>query len=376
MAAPGRRTGASLAQQLEKEAYRFEFFQAVRLLEFIRRERTASGSELGLVPVGRNGPSDRESVHFRTLPSHAFPASEITAIELTQPAGSESPGNPHQPMAQMEVAFMGLTGPCGVLPQHYTQTVIDRVRNRDRALRDFLDLFNHRAISLFYRAWEKYRLPLVVERAALEQRREEDLFSQCIRCLTGFGTGGLRDRLEIADETFTFFSGHFAQAHPPSVAAIEAMVGDYFGLPVRVLQFQGQWLYLDPEDRSCMPSPALPAGRNRSLGRSVVVGQRVWSIENRFRIQLGPLGYSEFSRFMPTGDALRPISQLIRSYVGPEFDFDVQPVLKAVETPGSRLGGRPADGAFLGWNTWIQSRPRDRNACEAIFEDDGFPRSS
>jgi len=79
---------------------------------------------------------------------------------------------------------------------------------------------------------------------------------------------------------------------------------------------------------------------------------------------------------MPTGDALIPLCQLLRAYVGPEFDFDVQPVLKAAETPRARLGGRRADGSYLGWNTWVQSQPRARDACEAIFENDGFPRGS
>jgi type VI secretion system protein ImpH len=376
MATPGRRTGASLVQRLEKEPYQFEFFQAVRLLEFVRRERIESGADTGLVPVGENGPPGREPVRFAALPSHAFPGCEVTSIEFPESARPASGSAADRPLAKMQVAFMGLTGPGGVLPQHYTQTVIDRVRSRDTALRDFLDIFNHRAISLFYRAWEKYRLPLAVERAALDARAaDSDPFRLCLRCLVGLGTGGLQGRLEIDDETFLFFSGHFAH-QPPSVAAIEAMVGDYFQLPVRVLQFQGQWLYLDAEDRSVMPSPAEPRGRNRSLGRNVVVGQRVWSIENRFRIQLGPLGYAEFCRFMPNGDALRPISQLIRSYVGPEHDFDIQPVLKAAETPRTRLGGRRDDGSLLGWNTWMQSKPREADAREAIFEDDGFPRSS
>ena len=377
MATQGGRTGASVVQRLERQPYQFEFFQAVRLLEFLRRERSEGGVSTGLVAVGENGPPSRESVRFRTLPSHTFPACEVTSIEIASAGdpGTAARDATGRSLARMEVAFMGLTGPSGVLPQHYTQLVIDRVRNRDDSLRDFLDLFNHRAISLFYRAWEKYRLPLVFERWALDGDGGDDLFTQCLHCLVGRGTAGIRGRLEIPDETFLYFAGHFAR-RPPSAVAVEAMVADYFGLPARVLQFRGQWLYLEAEDRSRMPSPAAPHGQNRSLGVNVVIGQRVWSVENRFRVQLGPLGYDAFRRFMPTGDALIPLCQLLRAYVGPEFDFDVQPVLKAAETPRARLGGRRADGSYLGWNTWVQSQPRARDACEAIFENDGFPRGS
>ncbi len=375
MATPGGRAGTSVTQRLQKQPHKFEFFQAVRLLEYLRRERSDNGTASGLVPVGENGPPARESVRFRVLPSHTFPACEITSIEIApeSESGSVADGTASVPLAKMETAFLGLIGPSGVLPQHYTQLVIDRVRNRDYSLRDFLDVFHHRVISLFYRAWEKYRLPFVFERLALDGRAgSDDLFSQCLHCLVGRGTSGLRGRLEIPDATFLYFAGHFAH-QPSSAAGVEAMVADYFELPTQALQFQGQWLYLRAEDRSCMPSPAEPQGRNRALGRNVVVGQRVWSVENRFRIRLGPLGYGQFRRFMPTGDALVPICQMIRSYVGPEFDFDIQPVLKAAETPRARLGGRRDDGSFLGWNAWVQSRLRTRDACEAIFEHDGFP---
>ncbi|MGO4779163.1 type VI secretion system baseplate subunit TssG, partial [Lysobacter sp. 2RAB21] len=34
---------------------------------------------------------------------------------------------------------------------------------RDRAAQDFLDLFNHRLITLFWRAWGKYRADIGLE---------------------------------------------------------------------------------------------------------------------------------------------------------------------------------------------------------------------
>ena len=91
----------------------------------------------------------------------------------------------------MTVAFMGLTGPLGVLPRHYTDLLLERGRRKDWTLRDFLDIFNHRLISLFYRAWEKYRLPIVYEAAAW-RHQENDCGSQYLFDLMGLGTSGLR----------------------------------------------------------------------------------------------------------------------------------------------------------------------------------------
>jgi len=263
----------------------------------------------------------------------------------------------------MVVSFMGVTGPTGVLPYHYTALLLRRIREKDFALRDFVDLFHHRAIALFYRAWVKYRLPFAYERAKLDPDTTEDLITWALYCLAGMGTGGLRGRLEVDDEVFLYYVGHFAH-FPRSALVLEGLLADYFSLPIRVLQHQGQWLQLSPGDRSVMPCPAHPKGLNNQLGVSLLAGERVWDIQSKFRLQVGPLTYVQFQRFMPNGDALRPLCQLTRTYVGPEFDFDVQLVLRAEEVPASQLGG---NRSCLGWNTWIRTRVFTHPATDAVF---------
>ena len=104
-----------------------------------------------------------------------------------------------------------------------------------------------------------------------------------------------------------------------------------------------------------------------------MVGDRVWSVENKFRVRLGPLDYERFCRFTHMGEYLLPLCQLVRSYVGPEFDSDVQPVLRAEEAPECRLGGDILDGSRLGWNTWLRSKPLPKDADEAVFVNEGHP---
>jgi type VI secretion system protein ImpH len=142
---------------------------------------------------------------------------------------------------------------------------------------------------------------------------------------------------------------------------------DYFELPVQVEQFQGQWLYLSPEDRSLLPSASLPHGLNTEVGVNFILGERVWDVQSKFRLRVGPLDYQQFCRFMPVGDALRPMAQLSRSYVGMEFDFDVQPVLKGEEVPWLRLTAEGPDHPRLGWNTWVRAKPFEHPVSDAIF---------
>jgi len=163
---------------LEEAPYRFNFFQAVRLLEQV--PNGAGPAESPRKPVGREHAPRDEAVRFRAFPSHTFPPSEIASLDCGH--GTEVP--------DMVVAFMGMTGPSGVLPHHYTQLVIDRLRFKDHALRDMLDVFNHRATSLFYRAWRKYRFYVEFEREAKQHR--EDQFTACLYSLIGYGTAHLR----------------------------------------------------------------------------------------------------------------------------------------------------------------------------------------
>ena len=342
MATEGGRTDPSLAEELLEEGYRFDFFEAVRVLERLYPHRRA---------VGRDASPVQEVVRFRSRLSLAFPPSAIH--ELTETNGGDRP-------VEMTVAFMGLTGPLGVLPRHYTELLIDRARRKDSTLRDFLDLFNHRLISLFYRAWEKYRFPIGYERAVAQQQEYDD-FSLNIFDFIGMGTKGLRGRLEIGDEALLFYAGLLGQ-RPHSASALAGILHDFFEIPVEVRQFIGQWLHLSKENRTSLRGEA-----NNSLGVNAIAGSRIWDQQARFRLRLGPLTFREFNRFLPASKTFRLLVQFARYIVGQEFDFDVQLILKAEEVPKSQLGATGERAPRLGWTTWLKTKDFTHDAEDAVF---------
>lgn len=325
-----------MRQQLFDEGYRFEFFQAVRLLERMERERE---------PVGMLGPPSREVVRFRTRVSLAFPASEIH--EVRQPAGAHAP-------PEMVVSFFGMTGPLGVLPQTYTELLLERLRGQDRTLWDFLDLFNHRLLSFFYRAWEKYRFPIAYE------RNRKDPFTEYLFDLIGMGTAGLLGRTTVPDEGLLLYAGLIGQK-PHSAVATEGILRDYFGVPVRIEQFQGQWIPLDLEYRTFL------GAANSVLGSSTICGERIWNVQSKFRVRLGPLNLRQYTAFLPTGDSFKPVADLTRFLAGMELDFDVQPVLKAEEVPICRLSSDAAAPPMLGWTTWLKTRQLAEDASQVVL---------
>jgi len=310
------------------EAPQFDFFQAVRLLERIYPGRRA---------VGGGGPPSTEVVRFRARTSLEFPASQIYDVSRETPEGSPEP-------PQMVINFFGLTGPSAVLPTPYTELLVERVRYKDTALRDFLDLFNHRMASLFYRAWERSRFPVAYERGG------DNPFTQYLLDLVGMGTGGLRNRLGIRDEGVLFYAGLIAQ-RPHSATAIELILEDYFGVPESLQQFSGQWLDIDEASLTRVGTA------NSELGLNVIVGTRFWDHQSRFRVRLGPLDFEHFRAFLPTGSAFGPAANLVRWLAGMEFDFDIQLVLKAMEVPRCQLITTGGDIPMLGWTTWLKTRP-------------------
>src|SRR5258708_2254120 len=236
--------------------------------------------------VGRfSNPSD-EVVRFGSYHSVAFPASAIQELE-----------RPVTGPARMRVNFMGLTGPSGVLPLVYSELVIGRLRARDRTLRDFYDVFNHRMISLFYQAWEKYRFVIPYERG------ERDRFSHHVLALLGLGTPGLQDRQEVSDDSLLFYSG-LLSGHARSAAGLQQLLADYFRVPVEIEQFVGAW-YPVEADSQC----SLGEGTSYSerLGFGAVVGDEIWDQQSRVRIRLGPLALERYREFLPGGEAYRHV---------------------------------------------------------------------
>ncbi len=382
MATQSGRTRPPLIEQLINDPWKFDFFQAVRLVEQCTAERMLYDGGTPVHAVGHDDPPDKELLRFRALASHTFPSGEIASIS---PLVADDDAD-RLLRFEMVVPFFGLTGPSGVLPHHYTQLLIDRIRLHDFALRDFLDIFNHRLTSLFYRAWEKYRFSVGYEKKSWQVRTQElhepvredariALFEHCLYALIGMGTPGLRNRLEPGDEAFLYYGGLFAH-RPRNASSLQRMLEDYFELPVTVQQFQGQWLYLDPPDQSSLPSREVLHGLNARLGVDTLVGERVWSVQDKFRVRIGPLDYGSFCRFMPTGDRLTPLAQLTRMYVGPEFDFDVQPVLRASDVPPTQFAAEEPRIPRLGWNTWLLSRPTLEDRDDAVFASEGNPTRS
>ena len=328
-------------ERLQAQPGRFGFFQAVRLLY------GANGFD-GRGSGARPGP-----LRFTTPASLAFPPSELAAIDG------------HGGDTRVCVNFLGLTGPSGVLPRSYTELLIARKLGRDRSAQDFLDIFNHRLVALFWLAWAKHRP---------EIGREFGFQNSVLRYLehlVGLGTPALQARLHpgkraaaakpLPGAAMAYFSGLIAQ-RPHGERAIAQVVSAVVGAPVEARGCLGTWQTITGDARTRL-------GRNgHQLGAGCVLGARYWDRQTTLRLTVGPLRRAGFNALLPRGERLGDVIELTRFLTGLALDLRVRLSLRADEVPPLRLGTRrSSESPQLGWNTWLRGPARRQPATDAEF---------
>jgi len=355
MPTPQRRDRPGVIGRLLADPYRFEFFQAMRVLRsYFLRHRGPAEAAL-----------ESGAIRCRNSLALNFPPSEIENI-VGEDKAVEGQAPTDAAAAELErvtmtIAFLGLTGSQGTLPYHYTERLAEReIIHRDLAARAFLDIFTDRAAALFFRAWEKYRLHFQYE---TDQRER---FLPLILSLIGISPASLRDRLfesdqGVLDESLAYYAG-IMRLVPRSAQMVSQVVGDYFQAPVHLTQFVGKWFELSPEQ-----STRLGVGE-ATLGHDAFCGPRVWQRDARMRIEVGPLTKKRFEQFLPGGSAHVALERLLHMLTGPTLEYEIRLVLARDEVQPLALDSSRILAGRLGWDGWLLTRPASADARDAAYE--------
>jgi len=342
MAMPGRRNHADLSAALASEPFRFRFFQAVRILMLSEK---AAGRPAGLP----------RRLRFRTPATLGFVPSDLIRFETVRGRG-EDPSGEEEPLQELEVGFLGLTGPSGVLPQHYTELLMERrTLYRDTAAHAFLDIFTHRAVCLFHAAWRKYRFYLDYEMGVRSgfTRQLLDLIATDRPELRG-DSAVEREPQPVPSRALAFFAGILGRRPLPS-GSLESMLSAYFGVRIALEQFVGQWLEVGTTD-------TLP-----ELGRGAILGGRVWDRQTKFRLRIGPLDRPRFHAFQPGGEAARALRQLVETCVGPSLNCDVSLILERRALGDGTVKMDASEPLRLGLSTWLFTRAPEQDLDDVRY---------
>jgi len=308
--------------ELAAEPHRFTLFAALRLLEQVYVTQPRLGES-------RKAVDDR--VRLGQTPHLTFAPADVRTFE---PPG---PG-----YARLEQYSFGAFGPNGALPHHLTEHAFEwRHHREDATLVDFMNLFQHRLVALFYRAWANS------DPATSFDRPETDRFTQYVGALIGLAPQSARSGDSVSDRAKFNRAGRFAP-QVRSAEGLEAVLCDYFELPFEVRPFVGDWLPI-PRELGCR----LGARREMALlGATATLGSASWQCHHKFEIAIGPLTLRNFLNFLPGARGLMELHALVRLYTNDEWDWQLRLLLREVEVPGIRIG----QGARLGWTTWLGGR--------------------
>lgn len=311
---------------IEARPYDYDFFQSLRRIECLNDDKPRLGRALR--------PAD-EPVRLGQDVSMSFAPAPIAKFH--QGEGDRVP--------RLDQRIFGSLGPNGPLPLHLTDYVRERIlHNGDRTVARFLDLFHHRLLELFYRAWAGAQPTVNLDRPG------EDRFAVYIGSLIGVGSRRTQHRDETGDFVKLYFSGALVKSVRNS-DGLQSLLAGYFRLPVKIEQFVGHWMRLPEGDRTRLGSGTVGA----QLGVGAVLGSRVWDRQHKFRVRFGPLTLAQYEAFLPGGKALPRLVALVRQYLCFELEWDAQLVLKRTQVPRTRLG----EYGRLGWTTWV-GRMRER----------------
>ncbi len=357
MAAHGWRKSSSVIDWLMREAHSFDFFQAVSLIEKMAKPaRSSSRKEQAehllwtrqFVGIGTTAEPSKEAIRFRSNLSMAFPSTDIDSLRENNDPSAHPPNA--RPPFTMLINFLGLAGVLGPLPAPFAELILQRATRKDTATRDFLDIFNHRIASIAYRIKKQHQIGLGV-RNPLEDEATRALFS-----LVGLSPSIFREQTRTHYGHILHCAGAFVK-QVRSMTDLLAILRHHFRVPFEGVQLTGDFYKLEEEDLTTIG----PSGRNRHLGQGAMIGARVWDQNACFEVRVGPLDRDTFLQFLPGGDfspdgnALLPLCELIRLYVGGALDFSICLVLKANCVVQTRLGKKPTN--LLRYTTWVGRNP-------------------
>lgn len=330
----------ALEQALQQQPYKFGFYQTLRRFECLNPQQPKIG--MSLRPVN-------DVLRLKQEPTMAFsPATLASFTPGEQGIGKQSKAS------QLVVNFFGLFGPNGPLPLHLTEYARDRLRNADDpTFSEFLNIFHHRMLSLFYRSWASAQPTVNFDRP------EEDRFSTYTGALFGLGMPSLRNRDEIPDLVKLHFAGRLS-SQSRNVEGLVMMIRSFFKIPVVIEQFVGEWMKI-PESYCCHLGSSPDTG---SLGVNMAIGDHAWECQQKFRLILGPLNYEEYKRLLPGGESGKRLRAMVRNYVGDSMNWDVNLVLKKENVTPIKLG----EDDLLGCNTWLGDRISENDANDLLLE--------
>ncbi|TQI81182.1 type VI secretion system protein ImpH [Serratia fonticola] len=301
-----QRTDPRLIEQLAPQLYKTNFYRFCQLLE------QATPGSPGL---GSNSQLSHEPVRFRPHPGMGFPVSELKAIEI-------DPEQPQRPPT-VRTTFLGLYGVESPLPTSYLDDIAQQREGTD-AVADFLDIFNHRLTTQFYRIWRKYSYPATFQPGGTDET------SQCLLGLVGLGIPGTAEHIGTPVSRFLALLGTL-RLPTRTAEGIVALV--------KLLAADTQ-AKVTPHDRLqvALAKPvALSSRAPQTLSKRPVLGAQATDVNSQLLLTLYTEAAEEAKAWLPGGALHSDLMALLQVYLGARCHVRLQLSIPRALLPTAQL---------------------------------------
>jgi len=277
---------------------RLGLFRALRRIENRRRELPRIGH--ATVPAD-------DPVRLGQDPTLAFEGASIVSWDESRAA------------VRIAVSPFGMFGPNGPLPLHLTEHAYQRNQHhRDESFARFADIFHHRLLTYFYRAWADAQPTVSYDRP------DADSFADHLSRLIGERPAASDATARDVGHLLLRAAGHLSSTtrHPEGLAKLVTAV---FGVPARVDEFVGAWLPIPEEYCWRIDAAPIPGEQPMGvLGLTTRVGTEVWDRLGKFRVVLGPLSPEVHESFQLGQPALAQLVAIVQRYAGTELIWELR----------------------------------------------------
>lgn len=326
----------TLLSQVQTEPWRFSYLNLMRRFD-----------SCATVPVGYAQRPTQEFFRLGQTPSLIFAPREIASVSATK-----------EGHFKLDLFSLGIWGANGPVPLHFTEIALNRKEShKDPTLTNFIDMFHHRWLTQFYRAWRSAQ-----SAGGGLDRVDDERFSFYVASLIGHDMNDISGRVLPGHARLSGSPHRIREARNPE--GLTSTLSRYFCVPFSLQEFVLHWIAIAPEERTQLGIP----GPAAVIGEGALIGHYIPDCQGKFCLTIGPLTLEDYCHFLPNGRNISKMIEWVREFTGYEYVWEVELLLKPNIAPPARIGAYEK----LGWTTWL-GQPLNNYAVKGMkFEPENY----
>ena len=305
-----------------------------------------------LMTLLREYNKNNRAIQFSVAGNLAFPNSDIESLQYIEE---------DEPYWQVTINFLGLIGPSGVLPPHYTELLLEQAHQKRFALKEFIDLLHQRIITFYYEVWIKTHFYFNFNaKNSFEQPND---IMDTLGGHVGLSVSKKLQSLNFTEKFLLCHAGIFAKKRP-TPSELRTLIEYYSKLHVEIVPYYKKKYYFLSSQASCLSSRAHINGNNCLLSINTHLGDAINLYQNYFKIIIYVKSFEQLNNLLPDKSFFKNICDITQRYVGIDYSFSIELSCNLSVIESCKLSD--VTSGRLGWNSWINHKKNYQNVSNIL----------